>query len=369
MGLAPAETRAGSRRHVTHLLRRVQRSPAIDPGAAIGYSRKMCCGRPCLFAILLFSLAGAACDSRPSEIGAPASPPAPTAGATTAAARRFEAPSLTYPAPERLVAIGDVHGDLDATRRALRLAGAIDASDAWTGGSLFVVQTGDQIDRGDEDRAVLDLFERLRDEAKAKGGTVLSLNGNHELMNVELDFRYITERSFASFAELSKDDHPAVARVPEAQRGRAAAFLPGGVYAKRLAERPVVAIVGDGVFVHAGVLMKHLTYGLEKLDGETRGWLRGERATPPRAVVAEDGVVWTRAFSAQTGQRDCDDLGKVLDALGGKRMVMGHTPQKPGISEACDGRAVRIDTGMSRHYGGQVQVLEIAGGKTRVLKE
>jgi hypothetical protein len=326
-------------------------------------------GRPSLLAILLFGLAGAGCDSRPAEIGAPASPPSPATGTKTAAAKRFEAPSLTYPAPERLVALGDVHGDLDATRRALRLAGAIDASDAWVGGKLFLVQTGDQIDRGDEDRAVLDLFERLRDEAKAKGGTVLSLNGNHELMNVELDFRYITERSFSSFADFSKHDHPAVTRLPEAQRGRGAAFLPGGVYAKRFAERPVVAIVGDGVFVHGGVLMKHLEYGLEKLDGETRAWLRGERPSPPRAVIAEDGVVWTRAFSAQADQRDCAELGKVLDALGAKRMVMGHTPQKPGISEACDGRAVRIDTGMSRHYGGQVQVLEIAGGKTRVLKE
>lgn len=334
-------------------------------------------GSPSLFVILLFGLAGAGCDSRPAGPGAATATTVPAAGATTAAAtgattaaaKRFEAPGLTYPAPERLVAIGDVHGDLDATRRALRLAGAIDAAGGWIGGSLFVVQVGDQIDRGDDDRAVLDLFDRLRDEAKAKGGTVLSLNGNHELMNAELDFRYITERSFVSFADLAKGDHPAVARLPEAQRGRAAAFLPGGPYAKRLAERPVVAIVGDGVFVHGGVLMKHLQYGLEKLDGETRAWLRGERASPPRAVVAEDGVVWTRAFSAQTGQDDCARLAEVLDALGKRRMVMGHTPQKPGISEVCDGRAVRIDTGMSRHYGGQVQVLEIAGGETRVLKE
>lgn len=334
--------------------------------------------RRSLLFVLLAGLAGAACDSRPAEIGGPARPsvtaaasatPAPSAGATASAGTRFEAPSLTHAAPQRLVAIGDVHGDLDATRRALRLAGAIDASDAWIGGSLFVVQVGDQLDRGDDDRAILDLFDRLRAEARSKGGTFLVLNGNHELMNAALDFRYVTEGAFAPFAEFASTAHPAAARLPDAQRGRAAAFAPGGVYARRLAERPVVAIVGDSVFVHGGLLMKHLTYGLEKLDAETRAWLRGERADPPRPVVSEDGVVWLRDYSAQTGQRECAELAQVLDALGAKRMVMGHTPQKPGISEACDGRAVRIDTGMSRHYGGRVQVFEIAGGKTRVLAE
>lgn len=339
-------------------------------------------GRPAPLVTLLVAVVcglGGACDSAAIGAGAPASSPASAApsasvagvpgGATATPARRFEAPGLTYPAPARLVAFGDVHGDLDATKRALRLAGAIDATGAWIGGALFVVQTGDQIDRGDDDRAILDLFDRLRDEAKTKGGTVLALNGNHELMNVALDFRYVTEGAFGAFAELAKDDHPAVARLPGAQRGRAVAFFPGGVYAKRLAERPVVAIVGDSVFVHGGLKMKHLEYGLAKLDGDTRAWLRGERAEPGRAVAGEDGVVWMRDYSAQTGARECAELATVLDALGAKRMVMGHTPQKPDISETCDGRAWRIDTGMSRHYGGRVEVLEIAEGKTRVLKD
>src|SRR5262245_45911028 len=57
--------------------------------------------------------------------------------------------AVSKPAPERVVAIGDLHGDLDSARRALVLAGAIDDKDAWIGGKLVVVQTGDEIDRGD----------------------------------------------------------------------------------------------------------------------------------------------------------------------------------------------------------------------------
>lgn len=296
-----------------------------------------------------------------------ATAPAPKASNAPAPKVR-DVPGLTFDAPKRLVAFGDVHGDLDATKRALRLAGAIDASGAWIGGDLVVVQTGDQLDRGDDDRAILDLFDSLALQAREAGGRVLALNGNHELMNAQLDFRYVTEGSNPPFAEFAAAA-PQGAALPEAQKGRAGAFFPGGVYAKKLAERPIVAIVGDSVFVHGGVLPKHVEYGLEKLDAETRAWLRGEAKAPPSGVVAEDGVVWSRLYSAAPGVEECTTLAKALAALGKKRMVMGHTPQKPDISSACGGAAWRIDTGMSRHYGGRVEVLQIVGDAVTVLKE
>lgn len=93
----------------------------------------------------------------------------------------------------RIVAIGDVHGDLQATRAALRLAGAIDEQDHWVGGNLTVVQTGDQLDRGEDEQAILDLFDALGEEAAAAGGAFYPLLGNHELMNAKGDLRYVTE--------------------------------------------------------------------------------------------------------------------------------------------------------------------------------
>ncbi|HTJ81476.1 MAG TPA: metallophosphoesterase [Polyangiaceae bacterium] len=315
------------------------------------------------FATISLGLCLFGCDEKP---GAAAGSPPPSTGAPSAA-KTVEI-AAKYPAPKRLVAFGDVHGDLDATKRALRLAGAIDASDAWIGGDLVVVQTGDDIDRGDEDRAILDLFDRLRDEAKAKGGMFLVLNGNHELMNAALDFRYVTDGAKKTFDDLATDKRAGVPSVAEPDRGRANAFFPGGVYAKRLAERPIIAIVGDSVFVHGGVLLKHLDYGVDKMDGEVKRWLRGE-APLPDVVMAEDGPVWTRNYSAQPSKKECDELDKVLDRLGAKRMVMGHTPQKPDINAACGDKAWRIDTGMSKYYAGNVEVLEIAGDAVKVLKE
>jgi hypothetical protein len=265
------------------------------------------------------------------------------------------------PSPEHLVAIGDLHGDLDVTRRALRLAGAIDEKDSWVGKNLVLVQTGDEIDRGDDDRKILDLFERLKVEAKAAGGEVLALVGNHEIMNASLDFRYVTPAAFTSFGDILPPEAMAsrLTSLDERSRGRAAAFLPGGRYAGLIAGRPMVVRVGDSVFVHGGVLPKHLRYGLDRINDEVRDWLLGKRPDCPAIVTSEDGPVWTRMYSAATGREECAILEEVLASTGAKRMVVGHTVQRDGISSTCDGRVWRIDTGLSKFFGGKLEVLDI----------
>lgn len=261
---------------------------------------------------------------------------------------------LSRAAASLVIAIGDMHGDLDASRRALRLAGAIDDADQWVGGALVLVQTGDVLDRGDDDRAVFDLLERLRPQARKAGGQLLALSGNHELMNVALDFRYITSGGMAAFG---------------GESGRAAAFRPGGSYAVLLAQRPIVAKVGDTVFVHGGVLPKHVSYGLDRMNDEVHAWMLGKRADPPSVILVEDGLVWTRAYSFDSHEDDCALLMQALAMLGAKRMVVGHTPQLQGITSACDERVWRIDTGMSRFYGGPVEVLELRGETVKARKE
>ena len=249
----------------------------------------------------------------------------------------------------RIVAIGDLHGDLAATRAVLKLAGAIDDKDHWSGGELVVVQTGDQIDRGDDDRAILDLFDRLEGEAKAVGGRVLPLLGNHELMNVEDDFRYVTKGGMDAFSDLGD---------------RKKAFARGtGFYAKMFAKRDVIGIVGDSVFVHGGVLPKYARE-VASVNKDTKAWLRGEQPAP-NAIHDEHGPVWSRELAEDAG---CAKAKETLALLGAKRIVIGHTVQKDGIKSACEGRVHRIDVGMSRFYGGKPEALEIRGDQVRVLK-
>lgn len=276
--------------------------------------------------------------------------------------------SFRYPSAERIVAIGDLHGDMSATRAALRLAGAIQNADEWTGGRLVVVQTGDQLDRGDDEPEIVDLFERLTAQASAAGGALHVLNGNHEVMNVQGDFRYVTADGFQDFAD-ARENVPGTQTFASNQRGRAAAFLPGGSVAKRLAKRPIVIQVGDNVFVHGGLLERHVAYGLGRMNKEVQQWMQGGVPAPaPEVVQGEQSPIWLRLQSDGVPPESvCEALRSTLQWMSAKRLVVGHTVQERGINAACDGRVWRIDVGMSRYYGHQPSVLEIAGDQVRVL--
>lgn len=317
---------------------------------------------------LLLSLAAM---STSSGCAAVKSGPAPASQVSQDTSSAAPASQNLWQLPDapRIIAIGDLHGDLAATRKALKLGGAIDANDRWIGGDLVVVQTGDQIDRGNQDREILDLFERLKVEAKAAGGKFLVLIGNHEVMNSMLDFRYVTNTSLRAFSEFTSQlpttDHLPTLKPKE--RGRAAAFRPTGPYAKIVATNFVVLKVGDTVFVHGGLLPSHVTYGIDRINSEVSMWL-GNGGTVPSHVSDDDSPLWLRIYSTDTGANDCKILEDTLELLAANRMIIGHTPQAGGINSRCQKKVWRIDSGISKYYGGNVEILEIKDGKVQVLR-
>jgi hypothetical protein len=290
----------------------------------------------------------------------------------------------------QVFAIGDLHGDLNQTYKALSLIGAIDSNHKWIGHCIIVVQTGDQIDRGDDDKQVLDVLEKLAVDAKKHESRLIVLNGNHELMNAKLDLRYTSKKSNEAFGEFKNNPYleahkihkktpPVLAWAADLLNDneqshfarRAAAFAPGSLYANRLAHRSFYAIVNDTVFVHGGILPEHVTYGLEKFNQElARFFTKGEPLD--RSMDGMSGPLWLRDYSepenSEPSKKDCMHLKSALELLGAKRMVVGHSIQND-INSACDARVWRIDIGMSRAYGNRnVEVLEIDGAKTKVHK-
>jgi hypothetical protein len=277
----------------------------------------------------------------------------------------------------RIVAIGDLHGDYERAKEALILANVMDEDLNWIGDTTTVVQTGDILDRGDGERAIIDLFESLQVQAEEVGGRVITLNGNHEIMNAVADYRYVEPKPdiCLPYADLEglETDRPEFYEFADHEcRIRAAAFYPGGPYALMLADNPMVLILGENVFVHGGLHQRHVDYGIDKINSETSAFLRGDGELPDIMLEPrKERVHWSRIYNDDDppSATACQELDRVLDELGAQRMIVGHGRQT-SINSACDNAVWRIDTGMASHYGsGSLEVLEITGDEVNVLME
>jgi hypothetical protein len=205
--------------------------------------------------------------------------------------------------PERIVAIGDIHGASTVFRALLQVADLTDDSGAWTGGTTTLVQTGDFTDRGAGVRQVMELLMRLEREAPAAGGEVRVLLGNHEMMNLMADVRDATPDIYGAFAT---DDSPArrgaayltyggwaaqretelgyplpdlrtreewLAAHPPGFVEYMEAFGPEGEYGEWLRQRPIATRVGDTLFLHGGLSPDGAAASADALNEQARSEL------------------------------------------------------------------------------------------------
>ncbi|WP_407653773.1 metallophosphoesterase [Archangium lipolyticum] len=289
---------------------------------------------------------------------------APSAPATPAPPHLEDAVPDTFSGVERVVAVGDVHGDVDALKEALRLAGLLDDKGRWSGGKTHLVQTGDIPDRGEKTREAFELLMRLEGEALAAGGRVHALLGNHEVMNMLGDLRYVSPGELASFADQATG--PETSGSPRGFDGHRAAYGPTGRYGQWLRRHPAVVRIDDTLFVHGGVSPQVPAKTLAELNR----WVRQDLfpGNPPGGAANPQGPLWFRGYALGEEQGAGLALDEVLKRFGAKRMVMGHTTDRDGkVRTRFGGKAVFIDTGLSTGYGRHVSALEIRGGKVTAL--
>jgi hypothetical protein len=190
-------------------------------------------------------------------------------------------------------------------------------------------------------------------------------------MNVEGDFRYVTPAGFLAFADepAGSINDQVLRRFVEPARGRAAAFLPGGRWAKVFSNWRAIVQLGKTAFVHGGIAPEHVDYGIGRINAELAAFMRGELMQLPSFLDGPQSPLWMRTYSVQNPELSaCETLGRVLKDMDAERMVVGHTVQEAGISSACDGRVWRIDVGLSAYYGERLpQALEIKNGTVRTL--
>lgn len=329
-----------------------------------------------------------------------------------------------WPQPARLIVFADVHGAYDALVGLLQAENVIDGELRWSGGVAHVVSLGDLIDRGPDTRRVLDLVMRLQGEAQAAGGRLHVVLGNHELMNLLGDWRYVVSADYASFApdepesmraaelallvERSGDVAPARANLDQFPAGyfaRQAAFAPTGRYGAWLLSLPAIVVIGDTAYVHGGLPAVVAKEGLE-INARVRTGVarylalreqlaeRGVLPSPDRrrdVAVARaalegasrdvkrqideflaleaapelgaQGPLWYRGSLYCKPLLEAPTLDAALAKLGVSRVVVGHTPTGARrVQTLYDGKLVAADTGMlADYFYGRPAALDVSG--------
>lgn len=265
----------------------------------------------------------------------------------------------TFTGVSRIVAIGDLHGDLPQFRAILRAAGLTGENGRWTGGATHLVQTGDAIDRGPDSRAVLDLLMKLQNEAKKAGGRVHALLGNHEAMNIYGDLRYVTPAEFLSYR--TNPNTPEEDGQPPGYAAHRRAFGPEGAYGRWLRKNPAAVMIDTTVFLHGGIGPAYARTPLREINRRIRDELRG--LTKIETAADPEGPLWYRGLAAAEESALATHLDDVLARLGATRMVIGHTPTTGTLVTRFGGRVVLIDAGISKAYNHRAVCLEITGGR------
>lgn len=271
-----------------------------------------------------------------------------------------------YEHNNRIVIIGDIHGDIRRFKDILIDAKIINKNIEWTAEpkNTIVVQMGDQVDSINRDRT-LEEWEVLPDIemiyftnllnkiALSKGGRVISLIGNHELMNTIGNYSYVSDKSL-------KDNYK-----------RQELFKPGGTLSAILSQRPLVVKIGQLLFCHAGLTLEHLNI-LSKYNKDVsyintiwKNFIKNNAILIEDKEIFEDiildgdGILWTRDLDEKV------DLIKMLETLGCVYMFVGHSVVEQ--VKLINDHVWYTDTGISRAFGNtSYQYIDIVNNQINI---
>jgi hypothetical protein len=312
---------------------------------------------------------------------------------------------------ERVVVIGDLHGDYDNFVKILKGTGIVDQELHWAAEKTHLVQTGDIMDRYYYAQKIFDLLIRLEKEAEVAGGMVHVLLGNHEEINLtgavfSSNSDTMTLDQFISFLPVSyvkqQEDslRKKIAKL-RAQGRRISekqtidAFWNSQVndpsaqrlyvlnlnkeYGPWLHRLNVAIKINDVIFVHGGISEKYSQWGLKEINDRYRMELTDicralRNSAPPRIiqpsiVYRSDSPLWYRELATVPEADLRDEVDAILGNLGAKTMIIAHTPniaKTPADMQRFGGKVWIVDTGISRVYRGPASALIIQNGDFNV---
>jgi peroxiredoxin len=266
--------------------------------------------------------------------------------------------------PAKFLVLSDIEGNFEALRDILENNGVIDPDFNWTFGKGHLVLNGDIFDRGEQVTECLWLIYSLEQKAKIHGGYVHFILGNHEIMNLNGDHRYIQYKYKKNAARLGKTYQELFGKE---------SVLGNWIRTKNIIEK-----IGSLLFVHGGISDSLIDYNMtvKAINDKARPFLANEvTAKTSRDRVlrilfdSKNSPFWHRLFyqdseikvysNGNTIQKT--SMQQVKNALlhfEVDHIITGHTIVGDTISVHYDGKVINTDT---PHSEGKSEALLILG--------
>lgn len=239
---------------------------------------------------------------------------------------------------DSIAVITDVHGQYGIFLKQLMANGIIDKSLNWKFGRGHLVYLGDAFDRGDMVTEILWYLFSLEKQAARAGGMVHFILGNHELMILDEDLRYINQKY----------------NIVEAITGITYynLYSENSVLGKWLRTRPVIVTINDIIFVHGGISpeLVHRNLSIKQINQEFSDsivgrnlWLPGENEELI-FLAGDKGPLWYRGYFTDTIFTE-SSLDSILMFYDKAHIVVGHSTHKD-IKSLFNNKILGIDAGI-----------------------
>jgi thiol-disulfide isomerase/thioredoxin len=261
-----------------------------------------------------------------------------------------EEPS-TFDRAGKLFVLSDIEGNFRAFRELLQSNGIIDRDYNWIFGSGHLVLSGDIFDRGEQVTECLWLIYSLEEKARAQGGYVHFILGNHEIMNLQGDNRYVNEKYKQNAAMLERTIKELYAKDTE--------------LGKWLRTKNIVEKIDNLLFTHGGISpqLNRLKLSLKEINTIARKYYdKSSEDMSDRKIklITGEGYspFWYRGY--YNGILTDKHIDSTLTNYSVSRIVTGHTVVGDTISMHYGGKIINTDT---RHANGKSEALLIEYGK------
>ncbi|HUQ09685.1 MAG TPA: metallophosphoesterase [Steroidobacteraceae bacterium] len=241
--------------------------------------------------------------------------------------------------------VADTHGEYEIFVGMLRDHQIVDARLRWKFGRGHLVVLGDVFDRGPNHLEILWLLYELEAEAARAGGGVHLVLGNHEVMALSGDLRYLNTHYSETAQVLGKASYSEL-------------FARDSMLGQWLRSKPAMLVVNDSLCLHAGVSRALLDSGLTIADinATVRSTLNGEpgQGAIGELVMGTNGPLWYRGYFAEQSAfltATAEDVELTLKTFGARRILIGHTIV-PTITPMYGGKVIAVQVYPKREPGG-----------------